>query len=485
MYIANRLNKIAENSKKDDWRYVPGKLNPADHGTRGVAPCDLQKSWITSPSFLIKPEIEWTFSCDKTAQTYATQVDDKTSEKPLVDQNRFSNWPRLLGIIRTVFRSIRVLKKLIKHDVPCDLDDFAADENKAGNFLLRISHSTHFKDTISRLQSGLPLDKKDKILPYTHFLDGDGLLSVEGRIQKSGVPFQSKKRWFSTASAELPICLSRKHITTAGIMELNIRAHIQANFMIVWIRRALRNLGKYCFICTRWRADNVRPFMAPLPIFLFLEHSKLFPFVNTWIDMFGPFHIERSRTQTELNYVCVFTCLLTRAVHLEDCEDLSTDCLLMAIRRFVSWWQYPDVIVSDNQKNFAGANQAMKLNFQKNFKPDNNYIRLQLAQQNIQWTFNPTLAPHFGGVRERLIKSAKRSLLVVLGSRRLNFSHDSSEILHPQELRRSKQNRSDSYMFYALLRFLRKRSKVFSLRQTTPTPTSKLFLLFCLLLGET
>ena len=41
MYIANRLNKIAENSNKDNWRYVPGKMNPADHGTRCLAPCYL------------------------------------------------------------------------------------------------------------------------------------------------------------------------------------------------------------------------------------------------------------------------------------------------------------------------------------------------------------------------------------------------------------------------------------------------------------
>ena len=192
--------------------------------------------------------------------------------------------------------------------------------------------------------------------------------------------------------------------------------------MIVGIRRALRTLWKYCFICRRWRADNVRPKMAPLPKFRFPEHSKLYPFVNTGMDVFGPFHIEKSRTQTELNYVCMFTCLVTRAVHLEVCKDLSTDCLLMAIQRFVSRRGYPDVIVSDNGKNFVGANQAMKINFQKNYKPDNNYIRLQLAQQNDQWTFNPPLAPHFGGVWERLIQSAKRSLHVVLGSRRLNFS---------------------------------------------------------------
>ena len=242
MYIANRLNKIAENSNKDDRRHVPGKRNPADHGTRGLAPCDLQKLWITAPSFLIKPESEWTFSSDKTAQTYATQVDVKTSEKPLVDPNRFSNWPRLLGTIRTVFRALRVLKMLIKRDVPCDLDDFADDENKARSILLRISQSTHFKDTVSRLQSGLPLDKKDKLLPYTPFLDSDGLLRAEGRIQKSGLPFRSKHPVILHSKCRVFKLLIGKAHHDCGIE--HVRAHIQATFMIVGIRRALRTLGK-------------------------------------------------------------------------------------------------------------------------------------------------------------------------------------------------------------------------------------------------
>ena len=37
----------------------------------------------------------------------------------------------------------------------------------------------------------------------------------------------------------------------------------------------------------------------------------------------------------------------------------------MTIHRFVSQRQYPDLIVSDNGKNCIGANQAMKLKFQR------------------------------------------------------------------------------------------------------------------------
>ena len=102
--------------------------------------------------------------------------------------------------------------------------------------------------------------------------------------------------------------------------------------------------------------------------------------------------------------------------------SLSNYCLLMTIHRFVSRRGYPDLIVSDNGKNFLGANQAINLKFQRNFKTENEYIRLQLAQQNFQWTFNPTLAPHFGVVWERLIKTAKKCLLIVLDSRKLTLS---------------------------------------------------------------
>ena len=50
---------------------------------------------------------------------------------------------------------------------------------------------------------------------------------------------------------------------------------------------------------------------------------------------------------------------------------------------------------------------------------DNDYIKSQLQQQNITWKLKPPLAPHFGGIWERLIQSAKRTLLIILGSQQL------------------------------------------------------------------
>ena len=50
---------------------------------------------------------------------------------------------------------------------------------------------------------------------------------------------------------------------------------------------------------------------------------------------------------------------------------------------------------------------------------DNDYIKSQLQQQNITRKMNPPLVPQFGGIWERLIQSAKRTLLIFLGSQQL------------------------------------------------------------------
>ena len=35
-FVAHRVREIQEDSNPDQWRYVPGKLNPADYGTQGL-----------------------------------------------------------------------------------------------------------------------------------------------------------------------------------------------------------------------------------------------------------------------------------------------------------------------------------------------------------------------------------------------------------------------------------------------------------------
>ena len=42
VFVTNRVNKILEHSKAEEWKHIPGKFKPADHGTRGLKPSELK-----------------------------------------------------------------------------------------------------------------------------------------------------------------------------------------------------------------------------------------------------------------------------------------------------------------------------------------------------------------------------------------------------------------------------------------------------------
>ena len=55
----------------------------------------------------------------------------------------------------------------------------------------------------------------------------------------------------------------------------------------------------------------------------------------------------------------VFTCLTTRATHLEFAGDFSTDSFILALKRFIVRREQPNVINSDNGLNFRGAEKEL------------------------------------------------------------------------------------------------------------------------------
>lgn len=90
----------------------------------------------------------------------------------------------------------------------------------------------------------------------------------------------------------------------------------------------------------------------------------------------------------------LFTCLTTRAVHLELAYSLSGESCVMCIENFANRRGHPKVIRSVNGTNFVWAANHYKEKYGK--KPT--------------WKFIPPAAPSQGGAWERLVRSVKRAL---------------------------------------------------------------------------
>ena len=79
--------------------------------------------------------------------------------------------------------------------------------------------------------------------------------------------------------------------------------------------------------------------------------SRSDPFQFMGLDYLGPVFV-RDQSSLDKAWICLFTCLTVRAIHLEWVTDLTGTQFLSCIRRFVSRRGKPDSIISDNAPQF-------------------------------------------------------------------------------------------------------------------------------------
>ena len=148
------------------------------------------------------------------------------------------------------------------------------------------------------------------------------------------------------------------------------------------------------------------PIMAPWP------QEKLTTcdaFTYTGVDYFGPLYTKDKGDVAEKKvWVCLFTCVATRAVHLELIADMSTEQFLMCFRRFVATHRKPEMIISDNATNFKLAKSTLEKVWHNVIRDKD--IQSYVAQQGIKWKFIMQYAPWQGGFYERMVGIVKSSL---------------------------------------------------------------------------
>ena len=109
----------------------------------------------------------------------------------------------------------------------------------------------------------------------------------------------------------------------------------------------------------RRKANPAKQIMAPLPELR--TRKSLYAFSQTSVDFGGPFITKQGRGKTrKKRYLCLFTCLATRAVHLEVAFSLDVDSFLKTFFRIASRRGLPEDIVCDNGTNFVFGRYELK-----------------------------------------------------------------------------------------------------------------------------
>ncbi len=137
------------------------------------------------------------------------------------------------------------------------------------------------------------------------------------------------------------------------------------------------------------------------------------PFTHCGVDYFGPWLIKERRREMK-RYGVLFTCLASRAIHLEVAKNLETDSFLNALRRFLARRGPIRVIRCDQGTNLVGARNELKEALKEMNK---NKVKDFLLQNECDWIEFQTSVPaasHMGGSWERQIRTVRNVLNALL-----------------------------------------------------------------------
>lgn len=427
-YVSNRVDRILRISNANQWNFISSEKNPADSCTR----CNtnviniMRLPWITGPQWLcdvtemkptqfplVEPDsdrevrpIDRPVICSQTDVTITTTGSDLITKK----FDRFDRWSCLITGIACLKRVCRRFRAC-RDQKPMQLTRY--DEiREAETFVLKQIQQEFFSKEINSLKSGKPLNKDTSISTLAPFLDENGLMCVGGRLNKAAGILPSKEI--------NPIILPKNsHISVLLIRHFHEQVKHQgrlftegalrtAGYWILGGKRMISSFIHTCVTCRKLRRGLETQMMADLP------EDRITPgpaFTSVGIDVFGPWEVCTRRTRggaaNSKRWGLMFTCLTSRAAHIEVIEEMSSSCFINALRRFLSLRGPVKIIRSDRGTNFIGAAEEMRVN---TIKVEEGPVQQFLGKSYITWIFNVPHSSHMGGVWERVIGMTRKIL---------------------------------------------------------------------------
>ena len=221
------------------------------------------------------------------------------------------------------------------------------------------------------------MKKTSSLYRLDPFPDKDGVLRVGGRIRNALVSYEIKHPVILPSKGHVTTLLVRYHhqrIRHQGRgMTLNdLRSH---GYWVIGGSSSVSRCISKCVICQRLRGVLQEQKMANLPED---RLEPVPPFTHCGVDYFGPWLIKEGRKELK-RYGVLFTCLSSRAIHLEVSATLETDSFINALRRFINRRGPVRTIRCDQGSNLVGAKNELQKALSS---MDQNRVRHFLLKRN-------------------------------------------------------------------------------------------------------
>lgn len=412
-FVENKVNFIRNFSTPEQWFYVPSLQNPADIVSRGSTPQLLASSelWNYGPDYLrglanlpeqnFKSSVQAEDSEVKTRMATSNEVTDPVD----VLMESTSHWQKL----RVRIASLLNFRQSLREAIPFTGKNLTVDDLKNAEVnIYKYLQDKYFCETISKVNMCQNLPRSCNIRKLNPFVDNLGLLRVGGRLAKSIYSFNVKHPIILPSCHVSKLIIQNLHCSLGHLGREVILAKLRTNYWIIKANTLVRKVCRDCLVCRRVLGKPSEALMADLPRDRL--DGDVPPFTDVAIDYFGPYIVTCGR-KTEKRYGVIFSCLASRAIHIELAHSMTTSSFIQALRRFASRRGNVKSLRSDNGTNFTGANKELKNSIND---WNENSINNWCLQADIKWSFNPVYGSHFGGIHERQIRSIRKTLNSIL-----------------------------------------------------------------------
>lgn len=458
-FAISPIEEILELTESSHWHHVDSKNNVADRATKFQKYDfgDINSDWFQGPKFLklskehwpeqkIKDKIETAFVGYINQE--ATLVDNtiilpsincSIASDHFIDlfsagiTSRWSKLVRAVGrALKFYFNAIIPILKSKQWNNKETRETIKSANNfenltpleieRAELFIIRRMQREVYMKEYERLRLNKRINNTE-LLQLNVFMDNNGIIRINSRVDlpksiyaQKFAPVVPRKSILSDA------LLFHYHYKFKHVGIESQVADFRSKYWMPQLRTALKRTQSLCNYCGFRRTQPVEYKMSALPNIR--TNCNLKPFEVTGLDCAGPFVVYAKNGHQKKVWILIFTCTVTRFIHLHLLDTLSSLAVFEAI--MVLWASHGPIkqFISDNGTNFVGTANIIQSDARKIIdflKQTNRELESKLAEETYtSWVFIPVQSPWFGAFYERLIQTVKKSIASTIEGKKIS-----------------------------------------------------------------